>query len=167
MSFLNKNFDGVKRGFSNTFFPTEAASYVVRIDGATTFEKGKKEVVKVSVTILQADNGSLKPGAEACVWWDDGNPKFGAEMLAKNVKTFLCEITGKSDSEITGAQAAAALREGSDLEGCIVRLDTILVTKKEKNAQGTYDQYNVYKFSTPFSEEDVAGLPETARKLLA
>jgi hypothetical protein len=54
MSFLNSKFDGVKRGFSNVFFPTEAACYVVRIDGATTFAKGTKEVVKISVTILDA-----------------------------------------------------------------------------------------------------------------
>jgi hypothetical protein len=161
VSFLNKNFDAVKRGFSNVFFPAEDAVYVVRIDSARTFENKKKEVVKVDVTILDADGGSLKSGTQACIWWDDGNPKFGAEMLAKNVKTFLCEITGKPDSEITGAQAAAALSEGGDLEGCIVRLTTIATTKKE--GEGSY---NLFKFSQPFGDDDVKALPQAAQLLL-
>jgi hypothetical protein len=168
MSFLNRGFDKVTRGFAQTFFPSKDATYIVRIDSVTNFEVRKKEVVKVALTILEvrAETNvvgvkSLVAGNDACVWWDDGNADAGPEMLAKNVKTFLCEITGRADAEIGRDEAAAALTEGGELEGLVVQLDTILRAKKKSEGN-----FLAYKFSTPFSQEEIDALPESARKLL-
>jgi len=166
-------FSGMKnarRGFqSNAVRP---GRYLVRIDEACAFNSPNKgEMVKMTLTVLLAEDGDHKQGEQVHVFHKRGSTATELQVFLGNIKTTLCSIfdidkeTEESMSEAEWEEnAEKAFSEqnpqDSPLVGHVCLLTVALRDNRDKT--GKYPTYSWSAYYEPkqiaeaLSEEEIA-----------